>query len=59
MIKRFISGKGYRSKRSGKMRRNRNNNRTIDLYRDSNTYQLNFFDEFGFFPINIHCFLNL
>ena len=41
------------------MKRKRNNNRTIDLYRESNTYVLNLFVEFGFFPINMHCFLDL
>ena len=41
------------------MRRKRSSNRTIDLYRDSNTYVFNFFVEFSFFPINMHCFLNL
>ena len=41
------------------MRRKRDSNRTIDLYRDSNTYVFNLFVEFGFFPINIHCFFNL
>ena len=35
------------------MRRKRNNNRTIDLYR--NTYVPNTFVEFGFFSINLHC----
>ena len=40
------------------MRRKRNNNRTTDLYGDSNTYVLHFFVEFGFFPINMHFFLN-
>ena len=38
------------------MRRKRNNNRTIDLYGDSNTYVLHLFVEF--FPINMHFFLN-
>ena len=55
----MISAKGYRRKRQKKMKRKRNNNRTIDLYRDSNTYVLNLFVEFGFFPINMHCFLDL
>ena len=41
------------------MRRKRNNNRTADLYRDSNTNVLNLFLEFEFFPINMHRFLNL
>ena len=41
------------------MRRKRNRDRTIDLYRDSNTYVFNLFAEFGFSPINMHCFLNL
>ena len=31
------------------MRRKRNSNRTIDLYRDSNTYVFNLFVEFGVF----------
>ena len=35
------------------MRRKRNNNRTIDLYRDSNTYVLNLLVKFGFFPMNM------
>ena len=55
----LISAKGYRRKRYKKMRRKRNNNRTIDLYRDSNTYVLNLFVELGFFPINMHCLLDL
>ena len=42
------------------MRRKRNSNRTMDLYRDSNNdYMFNLFVGFWFFPINIHCFLNL
>ena len=41
------------------MRRKRNNNRIIELYRDSNTNLLNLFVEFGVFPINMHCFLKL
>ena len=41
------------------MRRKRHNNRIIDLYRDSNTYVLNLFVEFGFFPMNMQCFLDL
>ena len=40
------------------MRRKRNSNRAIDLYRDSNTYLSNLFVEFEFVPINMHCFLN-
>ena len=55
----LISAKGYRRKRYKKMRRKRNNNRTIDLYRNSNTYVLNLFVEYGFFPINMHCLLDL
>ena len=31
------------------MRGKRNNNRTVDLYRDSNTYVVKLFVEFGFF----------
>ena len=41
------------------MRRKRNSNRAIDLYRDGNTYVFNLFVEFGFFPINMYYFLNL
>ena len=58
-MKNLISTKGYRGKRHKKMRRKRNSNRTIDLYRDSNTYVLNLFVEFGFFPFNMHCLLDL
>ena len=31
------------------MRRKRNNNRTVESYRDSNTYVLNLFIKFEFF----------
>ena len=41
------------------MRRKRNNNRIIDLYRDSSTNLLHLFVEFGVFPINMHYFLKL
>ena len=37
----------------------RNNNRIIDLCRDSNAYVLNVFPEFEFFPINMNYSLDL
>ena len=41
------------------MRRKRNNNKAIDLYRHSNTYVLKMFGEFEFFPINMQSFFDL
>ena len=42
-----------------KDKRKRKNNRIIGLHRDSNTYLLNMFVGFCFFPINMHWFFDL